>query len=322
MRTKILILTLVAATCLLAQTSVAKSLKLYLPRQVKITGDTMLLGEIAVMHGGSAEETAKISAIQLGKFSKPGQVITVDRRTIQGRLTANKINAKSVTFTGAKSITVGRKEMVVSKDEITAKAEKFLKENKTNSSIASYKLARVGEKIVIPGHDAKVSIVPRLGKRVSPSQTTVDVDVMVGGKKIGTNQVIYRPMYNCRRFIAKTDLPAGTVISSDNTKMETVESTIPEPRNWQSPIGLVVRRKIRIGQLIRNSQVEKARPPILIERNSLVVIKTQIPGLTVTASGQSLGEGAIGEMIKVKNIDSKKIIICKVNYDGSVSPVI
>lgn len=322
MKTKIAILILMAAMCVITQTAVAKSLKMYLPREVKITGDTMVLGDIAIMFGGSAEEIAKISAIQLGKFSRPGQEITVDRRTIESRLTANKIDLKSITFTGAKGVTVGRKEMVVTKKEITAKADAFLKKNKTNASVASYKLTRVGRSIIIPGQNAKVTMIPRLGKRLSVSQTTVDVDIMVDGKIIGTNQVIYRPMYNCRRFVAKTDLPAGTVISSGNTKMETVESTIPEPRTWQSPMGLVVRRNIRIGSLIRNSQVAKPRPPILIKRNALVVIKIQTASLTLTVSGQALGEGAFGDTIKIKNVDSKKIIICKVNFDGSVSPLI
>ena len=88
------------------------------------------------------------------------------------------------------------------------------------------------------------------------------------------------------------------------------------------PVGLITRRKIKTGQQIRYSLLTKARPEILIKRNSLVVIKIETPGLTLTAKGKSIGEGGFGEMIRVKNIDSNRTIICNVNFDGTVSPVI
>lgn len=321
MKTKILKMVLIAAVCLVTQAASAGAIKLYLLREVNITGESMQLGDIAILRG-SPEDIAKASEVTLGKFSVPGQKITINRRTILIRLAANKIASTNVSFSGAKEVKVGRKELIISANDIAAKASEFLKKNKTNSMVASYELTRNCRKIVLPAQKGKITLAAHLSKKVSASQVIIDVDVMLDGKKVGTNQVSYRPVYNRRLVVATADMPAGTVLSDKNIKIETTTSKYPEPKGFKLPVGLVAKRDIKSGQQIRNSLVMQPKPEILIKRNALVVIKIETAALTLTADGKSLGEGGFGEMIKVKNIDSKRIIICKVNYDGTVSPAI
>lgn len=305
----------------MTQAATAETLKVYLPRQVSIDDEIMLLGDIAIIRG-SAADIAKASKIQMGKFSAAGQKITVSRRSILSRLAANKINTKNVSFSGAKEfIKVGRNEMTISKSDIAKQATKFLEDNNSNPAIAYYKLTRSPAGIVLPAQKAKVTFAPRFGSRISSSQTTVEVDVLVDGKKVGTNQVTYRPMYNCRKVTAKMNVPAGTVISSRNIKIETIASKYPEHKGWKSPIGLLAKRDIKSGQLIRSSLLTKVKPEILIKRNAIIPIKIQTSVFSITVNGLAMKDGAFGEIIRVKNVESKKIIFCKVNFDGSVSPV-
>ena len=42
----------------------------------------------------------------------------------------------------------------------------------------------------------------------------------------------------------------------------------------------------------------------------------------VTAVGMALQEGRTGECVKVRNTDSSRVIVCKVNADGTVEPVL
>ena len=39
-------------------------------------------------------------------------------------------------------------------------------------------------------------------------------------------------------------------------------------------------------------------------------------------TGKTLADGRVGETIKVRNVDSNRIILCKVRPDGTVEPVI
>jgi len=52
-----------------------------------------------------------------------------------------------------------------------------------------------------------------------------------------------------------------------------------------------------------------------------VVIRVEMPGLLVTAMGKTMQEGRAGEYIKIRNLDSQRIILCKVNEDATVEPV-
>lgn len=319
MKHKILISILVTTACLTTESVNADTMKIYLPREVNISGDSVVLGDVAIVRG-NPEDVAKASAIALGKFSVPGQKIIINRITILSRLASNKISSRNVKLTGAKEIKVGRKELTVSANDISGKASEFLKENKTDASVASYELVRNCTKVVLESQKGRISLVPRLGKSNSVSQVVVDVDIMLDGKKMGTNQVVYRPMYNRHLIVAKKDIPAGTILGADNFEVKKIVSKYPEPEDWNIPVGLVAKRQIKSGQQIRDSLLTRPQPKTVIKRNSLVVIKIETAGLSIVADGKALGEGAFGEIIKVRNTDSDRIITCKINYDGTVSP--
>jgi len=68
--------------------------------------------------------------------------------------------------------------------------------------------------------------------------------------------------------------------------------------------------------------VNAAQSPVVIRRNETVVIRIERPGLVVSAVGTVLQEGRTGELVKVRNADSSRVIMCKVNADGTVEPVL
>jgi len=62
-------------------------------------------------------------------------------------------------------------------------------------------------------------------------------------------------------------------------------------------------------------------PPVIVKRNRTVVIRIERPGLLITAIGKAMQDGRAGDYIKVKNVDSQRIIFARVNADGTVEPV-
>ncbi len=65
-----------------------------------------------------------------------------------------------------------------------------------------------------------------------------------------------------------------------------------------------------------------AQTAVLVRRNETVLIRLERPGILVTAMGTSLQEGRTGELVKVRNSDSSRVIVCKVMPDGSVEPAL
>jgi len=63
------------------------------------------------------------------------------------------------------------------------------------------------------------------------------------------------------------------------------------------------------------------RPAVVVRRNKTVQMRIQGLGFIIVATGQALEDGRPGELIKVRNADSKRIITARVGFDGTVSPV-
>jgi flagella basal body P-ring formation protein FlgA len=80
-------------------------------------------------------------------------------------------------------------------------------------------------------------------------------------------------------------------------------------------LGRVTRNQIRTGIVINPGQI---RPPYLVLRGQTVKIVVRTPSYQVTMNGQALSDGAKGEVIKVKNSKSQKIVEGVVTARGIV----
>ncbi len=70
-------------------------------------------------------------------------------------------------------------------------------------------------------------------------------------------------------------------------------------------IGMVPRRALKAGEMIRSADLAK---PILVEKSSLVSVTYVTRGLTLTMRGRAQGAGSMGDVVKVQNLQSKKIV--------------
>jgi hypothetical protein len=137
------------------------------------------------------------------------------------------------------------------------------------------------------------------------------------------------------------DMPADVNLSGSAGKLEIVPSLAGEPKTYPLRIKLqislggkeIATREVRFMPVPRVARVAATVPgsanqvgqpdsPKVVFRNQPVVIELEIPGLRVTAMGLPLEDGRSGQLIKVRNVDSKRDIIARVRSDGTVSPVI
>ena len=104
--------------------------------------------------------------------------------------------------------------------------------------------------------------------------------------------------------------------------IETVESDRPEPANWKPPYGLAVTRTVPAHAEIRPDMIGTPRSSTVVRRNETVEIRLERPGLVVSAMGTALQEAHAGEVLKVRNADSNRIVMCRVRADGAVEPIL
>jgi flagella basal body P-ring formation protein FlgA len=79
--------------------------------------------------------------------------------------------------------------------------------------------------------------------------------------------------------------------------------------------GLAAKRALRAGQLLRSADLTQ---PQAVVRNETVTIVYQVPGILLTVRGKALESGAVGDMVSVLNVQSKRTIQGKVSGPGRV----
>jgi flagella basal body P-ring formation protein FlgA len=295
------------------------ALEIYLPREITIKNDSLKLGQVSIIQGRQAL-AAKAGEIALGRIAMPGQEITIDRSTVMSRLACNGIPASEVKLTGAEKITVKRQQQVVKGSDFVETASSFLRDNPIEATVRQWEPIQIPKDLIVAGTNKEIKLSPSL-MNSARNHAKVKVTAIADGQQLGSRKVTFRLKYNCRRAIASVKIPTGTILSPENVKIEEVLSNSPEPADWKLPYGLVTRRSIAANTVIGPSLLVTARPEVLLKRNKTVIIRVKKVGLLVTAIGKTMQKGSAGEHIKVRNIDSQRIIVARINEDGTVEPV-
>ncbi len=294
-------------------------LEIYLPREITVNSNAPNLGDVAVIRGDEAL-VSKAETVSLGKISTGGQKVTIEKSIIAGRLVCSGIPASQVKLTGAEKITISQKHQIISGKEFVDKAAEFLSEHLPHSDVCQYKAVRTPKDLIITDVNSQISFKASLADSRN-NQATVIVSVFSNDRQIDWREVVFSLKYNCNRAVAAADITAGTILNSENVKIENYISNQPQREKLSSLYGLAAKKNIPANSVITMDLVENVKPELVVKRNQNVIIKVDRMGLLVTALGKTLQDGRVGDCIKVQNLSSQRIIIAKVKEDGSVEPV-
>ena len=107
-------------------------------------------------------------------------------------------------------------------------------------------------------------------------------------------------------------LQAGEVFREEHVSLELRElSRLPHDVVFDvgSALGKEVRMSLRPGMVLRTSHLQL---PVLVKRNEEVELIAQGKNFIVKAKGVALENGRLGEVIRVKNKESQKVVFAKV----------
>ncbi len=299
-----------------------RGLHIYLPREIVIDKDTIATNSIVVMRGDE-KLIAKARGTSLGKFSKTGQEIIIDRNTILSRLASNGIKASSVSFSGAEKVTVKRDEETISGNDFVEVARSFLKSDPTVSLADEINLVRKPKDWVLPDRSSSVKLVPRKSGYGTKAWGKVWVAVVKDGVETGGYELVFNIKYKQQRLKAVTDIVKGTAISFKNTQIETFMANVAPRVGWSPPYGQIAKRLIRKGNIVGGNKIGDIEIPVSIKRKQLVVIKIETPGISISNIGQAQADARTGELVKVKVGDGRgaRMIVGRVKSDGTIEPV-
>lgn len=315
---------LIAAAVLLVATpgrGAEPAIQIHLPRAIQVEGQTLSLGAISVIRGEDAALAQRAGQVSLGRAPLPKEEIVLDRPTLLGRLASHGIGADRVLFSGAQKVAVSRKETAVSADEMVKAAEACLSQKRPSPPGCRWEVRRPVQALVVPSA-GEVRLEARLADHDVAAEAKVEVAAVVGGRQAASQFLIFRMSYAQREAVAAADLAAGTVLTPENVTIRTAACDRAPAADWAAPFGLTTTQPIRAGTVIRPALVRAARPAVAVRRNEGVTMRIRGAGFTVTALGQALEDGRPGESIKVRNVDSNRVVVAKVAADGTVEPAL
>jgi flagella basal body P-ring formation protein FlgA len=281
------------------------------------------LGQIATL-AGPRELVDKAKRTGLGTFSTKGQVLYADRNTILSRLASVGIAAWQVELSGAQTTAVRQDETRIEPRRIIAAARAYLDKQLAGQKMSLLDVVGAPAAIVLSEPNAVVELTAQMSRYQTPGAKKITVTVSQEGVPAAQREVIFAVRFQIRRAVAARGISPGTVIRSEDVRIEQVDSPAPEPAGWKEPFGLTARRQISEGSPIHPDWLGPADAPVLVRRNQQVMVQMDTGGMYLSASGQSLDEGRVGELIRVRRGQKpdERIIYCTVRADGTVCPQI
>jgi flagella basal body P-ring formation protein FlgA len=316
-------LLLAAAAGTSISASAEKPLRLYLPQEVRLDGDTAELGRVGILLGDPAL-IEKARSISLGTFAMEGQWLLVDRNTILSRLATSGIRPAQVQLLGSETVRIGRHEVTLSADRITACAQTYLERTLADQKGVVLTLIRAPGSLVLSSDSGAVELTVSEETRQGGGIRKVHVAILQNGKTVGGEDVFFSVRYQIRRVIAAAELPAGTTLTADNIRVETYESDQPEPSGWAVPYGMVTRQRVAGGAMVSDALLEIKQDPVVIRRRQNVMVRIDSGLLYISAPGEAMDDGRVGDVIRVRRGQrpQERIIVCRVQADGTVEPVL
>jgi flagella basal body P-ring formation protein FlgA len=294
--------------------------RLYLPRSVQVTGEQLRLADVAVVLCEDAALQRKVRAIAMGRAPWPKERIRIQRQTVLSRLAGCGVRASGVRLTGAPEVAVMRQETLVRSERLLAAAEAFLNKVQPAGDGCIYRVVREPQEIVVSG-SGDVTFACELARGAADGRAQVVVQVLRGERQVGRREVLFRRMYAVRRAVVVRAVEAGTVLTAKNVETQTTYAPQRPTRPWQSPFGRLATRRLRPGTVLAPHLTAAKKPDLVIRRNQTVRMRVRGLGFLITGLGQALQDGRPGEFIKVRNVDSKRVIVARVAFDGAVEPI-
>ncbi len=290
-------------------------------RFICLEGEVIELGQVGLLRG-SEELTAAVRRVPLGRFSMPGQQITLDQQTIRSSLACSGVLPERIRLLGAERMVVSRKGQEWSGMALVQAARTFLQSHLEGQD------AVIGEPISIPSSrliesGSSVEVVPLLGGDRTPGRRTVVFSFRENGQETARVLVPFEVRFRSRQVIATSEIASGQVIGAQSVRPETAETAEPESMELSEVVGMKARRAISAGTVIRPQWLQPAAPPVLVQRRQKVVLKIDTGLMLITASGEALDEGTEGQVIRVKRgqRSDERIVLGRVMSDGTVKPL-
>jgi len=263
----------------------------------------------------------KAVAVGLGRAPWAKETIAVSRQTILARLVCSGLPPKQVRMSGAQAVVVSRNEKVVKAAQFLEATEAYLATHRPGPTGCRWRLCYMPKDLVIPAkEDIKLRAEP--AGSAPEDHVKVRVAAVAAGREVGSRELLFKLVYPTQQAVTTKEILAGGKITKENTMVKTVFVNRRPAQKADAPYGMLASHRLPPGTVLRPGLLRETKPPIVVRQNQSVVMCLRGLGFVITAVGRALQEGRAGDLIRIRNVDTNRIITAKVAFDGTVEPVL
>ncbi len=278
------------------------------------------LGDVAGFDEDT-EMTRALATLVVDQAPAPGEKSSLNSLSIKDYLVSSQSLPEDIRWKGSPTVTVSRRGIDIGSERILGIIAEYIKKNKSNLPEAEIRFipSALPLPFSVPVGNLTYEVIPSNPHILGSSRFSIIFRV---DDKVVKNMSVRGDIEALAHVIVSADsLPRGTIIKPEQLTTTVMDiSSIDNPGLDQADfVGKKLMRSLRAGAPISLSMVE-ALP--IVQRGEKVKIFINSGPMHLTATGLAYSDGVKGQMIRVQNINSHKMIYCRVAAPGLVEVIL
>lgn len=275
-------------------------------RAITVTTPQVRLGDVAEITSPQLSDNEAIVGLQkivVASSPQPGKELALNAHQVVQRMTEEGVNLAQVGYFLPRVISVKRASRAISKDEVMEAIHSYLRSSGEDAQLKD--VSYNDDVFVSPG---TLTLQARPFLNNNPGRLGFNLKASVDGVEAVAFAVNAAVDSWKEVPVAKRSIYKGSIVGEDDVVMARLNtSAIPgdAAQDPKSIVGLEAHRNITSGEVFHR---EKLVTPIVVEVGSKVVMRYKTPAFEATATGVALEAGSIGQSIRIRNENSKKVI--------------
>ena len=289
--------------------------------QAVVSGPAIQLGDLALLSGDDPARLAVLRAVNMGGAPAPGQTSYLTGDILLARLTAAGLDPAAEGWTIPDRVTVTTLSQIVPGEVIAEKITQTLREKTPypSADVAVKIRSGLGDvRIPVGAYEIKVKL-PNGIRFAGP--TPVTAEIRADGKPVKAVYLVCDVQVQVPAVVVTSPVaPHKFITPADITVEKRSLASLPvRALKDDSMLKLYwTRRTISPGTVLTEDMLDI---PPAVTRNSPVMITIDNGTIYIAAAGLAMQDGRPGDIIRVQNVETKRIIMAKVQAKGTVVPL-
>lgn len=301
----------------------AGKIEINLKNKVVLEEEIITVNDISTVTGDDVDLVNKIKGIEIGRAPGANNERRIDISFIGMRLNASNVNVTDVSFTDTKSVLVSVKSTKIKGLEIAQKAKEYLLDFlPMDGRETTVEIGRVPADQWVPRRRDKIDFYITL---VDTSKDRGRIELIVSASSNGKLFFKVPVYFNVRVFefvaITKRKTRRKQLLTEENVFIARRETTRIRGMAFSSINdlkGMTTTTSVQPHTILTENMVET--PPTM-KQGTIVKLIVKKSGFKIVTKGLAQQTGYKGEVIKVKNLDSKKMLYGKIINSDSVQVI-